>query len=456
MKRFAQTIERTFAVVLLAGIAACGSAPPDAGFSNVERNVSQRGGYDVNWVALDPDGADADRKESLARPLTADDAVRIALRSNPSLQATFESLGIARGDLVEAGTWTNPTLDARVRWSNSTSGTNPELALLFDVTDFVRRGKRKAVAGVNLERAVLEVSDAVFRLASDARADYFALLGAEQVRKMRREVLSAAEAAAQLAERQRNAGNINVLTLSTERGALQEARLELTRSENDAALARIELARAMGLAPSDTAWTVAGELPGIPETDPSWEELETIALEGRFDLRAAHKAVESARSEVSYRKWFFVPSLELGVDAEREFEEEWAVGPALQMSLPIFDRGQGGVERAKAMLRQAERGVSAMENDVRQDVRAAHRRLQAARDAAEIYRDGIIPTREQIVAESQKQYNFMLIGAVTLLQAKRDEIDAYRAYIEAVRDYWMARADLERAVATRLEPVGQP
>jgi cobalt-zinc-cadmium efflux system outer membrane protein len=456
MKRDACTIARAFAVILLAGLGACGSAPPDAGFSIVEQNVSEGGGYHVGWAALEPERADADVKELLARPLAADDAVRVALRSNPSLQTTFESLGIARGDLIEAGTWANPTLDARVRWSDHTSTTNPELALMFDVTDLIRRGKRKAVADANLERAVLEASDAVLRLASDVRVAYFALLGAEQVRKMRREVLSAAEAAAELAERQRDVGNINALTLSTEQGARQEARLELTRSEGDAAIARIELARVMGVPASDTVWTVVGELPGIPEADPSGQELEAIALQGRFDLRAAHKAVESARREVSYRKWFFIPSFEVGVDAERDFDHEWALGPALQMSVPIFDRGQGGVERAKAMLRQAEHDVAAMKNDVRHDVRAAQRRLQAARDAVEIYRDGVIPTREQIVAESQKHYNFMLIGAVTLLQAKRDEIDAYREYIEAVREYWMARTDLERVVAARLGPEEQP
>jgi len=77
--------------------------------------------------------------------------------------------------------------------------------------------------------------------------------------------------------------------------------------------------------------------------------------------------------------------------------------------------------------------------------------MRAARDAAVLYRDQIIPTREKVVAESQKHYNFMLVGATNLLQAKRDEIAAYRGYIEAVRDYWIARTELERAVAAPLE-----
>ena len=44
----------------------------------------------------------------------------------------------------------------------------------------------------------------------------------------------------------------------------------------------------------------------------------------------------------------------------------------------------------------------------------------------------------------------MLVGIFQLLQAKQGEIEAGRAYVEALRDYWMARAELEKAVGGRL------
>ncbi len=78
-----------------------------------------------------------------------------------------------------------------------------------------------------------------------------------------------------------------------------------------------------------------------------------------------------------------------------------------------------------------------------------------ARELIERYRDRVIPLREKITAESQKHQNFMLIGVFQLLQAKRDEIHAYREYIEAFRDYWVFRAELERAVGGRLPYGGE-
>ena len=62
----------------------------------------------------------------------------------------------------------------------------------------------------------------------------------------------------------------------------------------------------------------------------------------------------------------------------------------------------------------------------------------------------VLPLRHQIVRETQLQYNAMRAGVFQLLQAKRDEIDAGREYVESLRDYWVARADLERAVGGRL------
>ena len=39
----------------------------------------------------------------------------------------------------------------------------------------------------------------------------------------------------------------------------------------------------------------------------------------------------------------------------------------------------------------------------------------------------------------------MLLGVFQLLTARREQGDAYRDYLDSVRDYWTARYELERA-----------
>ncbi len=90
------------AVALLAG---CASFSPDGGFGPVEQTAREKLGKDVRWARSDEDRkAVADRvAELLAQPLSADDAVQIALLNNRGLQAGFHELGIREAEVVRAG-----------------------------------------------------------------------------------------------------------------------------------------------------------------------------------------------------------------------------------------------------------------------------------------------------------------------------------------------------------------
>ena len=64
-----------------------------------------------------------------------------------------------------------------------------------------------------------------------------------------------------------------------------------------------------------------------------------------------------------------------------------------------------------------------------------------------------MPLRERIVSETQLAYNAMTVGVFELLQAKREQIHAGRAYVEALRSYWTAQAEVDQLLAGRL-PAG--
>src|SRR5437867_12762165 len=84
--------------------------------------------------------------------------------------------------------------------------------------------------------------------------------------------------------------------------------------------------------------------------------------------------------------------------------------------------------------------------------------MESARRRAEHYPKVLLPLRREIIQETQREYNAMLAGVYQLLQAKRDEIEAGRSYVETLTEYWVARAELERAVGgnLRLASDGQP
>ena len=66
------------------------------------------------------------------------------------------------------------------------------------------------------------------------------------------------------------------------------------------------------------------------------------------------------------------------------------------------------------------------------------------------YRDILLPLHERIVNESQLQYNAMQLGPIQLLRAREQQIETAVAYIEALRDYWLARGDVGQIQSGRL------
>jgi cobalt-zinc-cadmium efflux system outer membrane protein len=71
------------------------------------------------------------------------------------------------------------------------------------------------------------------------------------------------------------------------------------------------------------------------------------------------------------------------------------------------------------------------------------------------YRSVLLPERTQILDQTLRQHNAMLKGVYDLLLAKQAEVSTEKVYVEAWRDYWIARVQLERAVGGRLPPDSQ-
>ena len=146
----------------------------------------------------------------------------------------------------------------------------------------------------------------------------------------------------------------------------------------------------------------------------------------------------------------FLPALEIGASTDRDAEGTRVTGPSVALELPIFDQGRARVARLVAQVRQARAREAELAVNVRAEVRALRNRLIAARSVVEHYRTVLLPLRERVVQQAQLRYNAMLLGVFQLLIARREQIDAYRDYLDSVRGYWSARGQVERAAGGSL------
>ena len=84
--------------------------------------------------------------------------------------------------------------------------------------------------------------------------------------------------------------------------------------------------------------------------------------------------------------------------------------------------------------------------DARSEVREAYDRYRSAWDIARHYQVDVVPTAKRISDENLLRYNGMLIGVFDLLADARVQIGTVASSIEALRDFWVARADLDMAL----------
>jgi len=437
--------------VLLVGLSGCASVNLNAGFAEVGAAVEERAATTIVWnrgAELDNEAAEKLRV-LLGKKFTADDAVQIAMLNNRDLQAIYADLGLAQADLVQAGLFRNPVLDAAVLFP--LSGVRPDLQLgvVVSLLDALYVPLRKRVAAARFEEAKLRVTGVVVDFAAQVRRAFYEHQANEQMRELRQTVVHALAASWDVSRRLHEAGNVTDLDLARDRAAAETAKLALRSAETAARQSREHLNELMGTWGQQTGWEIDGRLPDIPAEPLPVSGVERVALSRSIDLSQAGQRIVIAGQQLGYdRATALIPETEVGVEAERE--EGWKVGPVLSVPIPLFDQGQARVGRAMAELRRTQQEYYALAVRIRATARAVQDRMLGARDRALYYRDILLPLQERIVNEAQLQYNAMQIGIFQLLRDRERQIDTGAAYVEVLREYWLARTDLALISSGRL------
>lgn len=447
---------RRFLVTI--AVACATTAPSHAGrpasAENVQRSVSERFGKRVEWRKdAAADAEIAQTVQALLRgKVTAERSVQIALLNNRELQATFEDIGIANADLTEAGLLKNPVFEMSARFPDRPpSATNLEFGVVQDFLDLLMIPLRKKVAAAELARAELKVGDAVLKLAGEVKTAFYTLQGKQMLSSRLGALGSTYGAALELTQRQHEAGNISDLELVNQQSTYSQAKLDAAQLAGEMRSDREKLNRLMGVWGVQTEWSISDELPGLAGRDFPTSRLESLAIAQRLDLAASKAEVGAVVQSLGLTKTYrYVGAIQFGVDTEKSPDRQRVSGPTLQLELPIFNQGKGRIARLEAQLRQAERRLEAQAIDIRSEVREARDRLLAKKDLVTYYRDELVPERKKVLELTLTNYNAMLKGPYDLLLARQNELAAERGYIDALRDYWIARADLERAVGGRL------
>ena len=431
--------------MLLAG---CTSISKDLGRSDVNTLISERGLPVESDASVNKDEFLA---ALLAKPLTSDSAIRIALANNPQLKTTYANLGIAAADVYEAGRIRNPIFSFSSLDSNASGERNlNSYGLIVSFTDLITLPSRKRFAEGEFAAMKQSIGAEIVNIAAEAEAAFYEFVAAKQVEVLRAQIAKAGELSAQLAKRYFDAGNLTPRDYAMKHAAASETKLASLEASAEAYGKRTDLATLLGLSAAGN-WDAPVQLPVPIAHEDDVDDLIQLAQQSRLDLAAARKRTDLLADRLGVTNWTrWLGELEVGVEHERETDGADLTGPTLEWEVPIFTQNRDRELRASAELRIAIAEVQRLTIDVENSVRLAHAATLNTKARVHEYRDSLIPARIEVVERAQEEEAFMLIGIFELLETKQDEYDAYQNYLEIVRDYWLARTELARAVGNTL------
>ena len=425
----------------------CASFTPDGGFAAVEKAAKDRLGKDVQWARSDADQDTLSQRvsELLSKPLTVDDAVQVALLNNRGLQASFSDLGITEAEVVQAGRLPNPGFTfGRLKRGDEVES---QRSFHFNIARLLAMPLISQMEARRFQQTQGMVAMGVLSLAADTRKAYYNALAAQESVRYMRQVKQAAEASAELARRMAQVGNFTKLQRAREQVFYADAAQNLARAEQAQRSARERLTRLLGAWGAQTQFTLPERLPDLPKEVMDLPDIERVAMSQRLDVQGAKLAAEqTARNLGLTRATRFINVLELGVLRNSSNEQPTQRGWEIGVELPLFDWGGARVARAEAVYMQTVHRAAEIAVNARSEVREAYGAYRSAYDIARFQREEVVPLNQRISEENLLRYNGMLIGVFELLADARTQIAGVNASIQALRDFWIAQADLDMAL----------
>jgi outer membrane protein, heavy metal efflux system len=432
---------------LLTVLVATACISKEAEYAEVRSLLAERTGV----KGVEPHSAAAERRvsELLKQPLTAESAAQIALAQSESAAQAFTTLGIGRARALQLWRLPNPKVELGARFGAPDEPATLDLAATLDLTELLLLASRGAAADHELHAARLQAAGELVDLYYNVQRAFYAQHARQQAARLQGQLLATSDAALEVARAQHLAGNITELELAQREAAFEEQRLTLRDVQNEVAAGHEQLRALLGVWRPEQKFKLADAMSGLPEQEPAWGDVQARALAQSLDVgwaREQRDAAERRGSAAVMRS--IIPELGAGASAERE-EGQWSVGPLVELEVPLFYQGAGERALAEAEQQQYESRRRQAAIEVRSQVRAAWLKLRASRARALQYSQQLLPVRRRILQQTLLTYNAMVVGVFQLLEAQRALASTELAEVNAVRDYWLARADIEQLLAGR-------
>lgn len=366
---------------------------------------------------------------------------QIALEKNPTLLQAAAEVRAARGRRLQAGLFPNPVIGYTgddIRGGSFGGGRH---GAFFEQTFILggKRGSARAVAAQEIQLAEIEVEEQKMRVQNSVRQVYFEVLAGQEQLELDRSAVALAEEMQRTAQRLRNIG-------MTDPSEVLQAEIHVSRTQLEVMTQANKLRR---------QWKALASIVGDPQ-------LPQGRLEGRLDqelptldqeqlvqallinspaVRLAQANVARSEALLARARREYAPDLSVraGVQQNRELLGNTGRRAGLQgfaevgITIPIFNRNQGGVQSGQAELDRARADQTRVDLVLRERAAVVAQNYGDARLTVDAYEKHILPKARQVYEMNLKAWGQMATSYPQVLMAQRSLFELQTEYISALR-----------------------
>lgn len=232
---------------------------------------------------------------------------------------------------------------------------------------------------------------------------------------------------------------------------LKTRQQDLIQSKNNFAIAKLTVARVIGLAPGQQFELTDNSL-YQPFAGLSVDEALKRAYANRSDFQAALADVHAAEYSVKSAKDGYLPTVSFSADYGLATTYDTLAAHGVMdvrgtLNIPIFQGGKvhGDVLEASARLEQSRQRLDNLHAQIDDDVRTALLNIESAEEQVEVARSNI-DLADQTLAQSRDRFAAGVTDTVEVVQAEEAVASAHENYIASLYADNYAKISLARAL----------
>jgi len=402
--------------------------------------------------------------------LTLQDAIKVALLYNKTLQAVLQDKEVARGRVIESYSEALPNVSVVANYTRQD-----------ELRGFNVGGRKVTMGALNNYSAGLEVRQPIFRggaISAAIRAarifsyltdetvrgqiqatifevarSYYDVLLAQQLYQVNHDAVVSAEAHLEDVQAKFSQGVASRFDILRAEVDVSNFRAEMIQQQNRLHLAKTRLLKAMGVS-QETEVQLVDELSYEP-AKPILEEAVRIAHLNRPDLYAAELGVRLQQEAVRIAESQYWPKVDAVFtqgwarpDPHTSIDDwghSWTAGA--QLVMPIFDgfRRKGRLIQEKATLRKRQVELLDAEEQTLLEIQQSLLSLRDAEEFAESQRLNLQRAQEGLRL-AEVGYREGVNTEVEVVDARAALTRARGLYYQAIYSHTMARLQLQRAM----------